>query len=870
MSMAPAALGRGLVLLPGGAVPAGWEDVPRLRVEGEDAAGPLHEAWSRRRPVVVELAVDPAELKQPQTDSRPPYELGPGFEFGRERLHFLVWANTYDCRSGEPVWWHGVRASRLGAEMGGPADVVLPDGTPAWCDGGPRQTLPGLEHAVVHRDSIDAGRLTVARDRPPAAALAPDQLAAVSHPGGPARIIAPAGSGKTRVLTERLSHLLADRNHEPDLLTAVAYNVKAADELRERTTGLRPTIRTLNSLGLFICQLPGSVQRNGGSVRVVEEREARNIVQSLVKIPRRANADPVAPYLEALSAIRLGLLDPVAAENRFPDASGISVAFDAYRAKLAAQGAVDFDEQIYRAVELLLTDPEIRARARAGCRTLLVDEFQDLTPAHVLLLRLLAGPPASVFGVGDDDQVIYGYAGADPGFLIDFERWFPGAATYDLRVNYRCPPTVVRGAQTLLGYNRRRLPKDVSPAPGRAEEDGALDVRPVPVDDLTVAARDQVAAWLGAGVAAEDIAVLTRVNAVLLPIQVLLQQSGIACHRAVGTELLGRTGIASALAYLRIGLAPADIAREDVASTVRRPSRKIARNVLEIMGRRPRTSVADLHSLGDWLSGDDAERVHTYAEDLELVAKATQGNGATTAGVFDVIRRRIGLDRAMSALDASRGSADRSAHGDDLWALEQLATLHPDPAGFEPWLRTALAGQAPEGPCVHLSTVHKVKGREWPYVVVFGASVDLFPHRLAEDVEEERRVFHVAITRASRAVVVLGDAAAPSPFLAELAGTAEKPAVRETVAPPPKVRTRTEVPAAGESPAFDALRAWRTGIARRDKVPPYVVMSDAHLKGIAERKPSTLRELAACPGIGPLKLERYGEDILAVIEKGSG
>ena len=852
------ALGRSVVVAPGAEAPAGWEDAPRIRVEDDSAAGPLHEAWSQRRPVVVELAIDAGELKRPETDARPPYELGPGFEFTRERVHFLVWANTYDARSGEPVWWHGVRAGRLGAEVGGPADVILPDGTPVWCDGGPRVNLDSAHWEVVHRDSIDAGRLTVARDRPPAATLAPDQLAAVAHAGGPARIIAPAGSGKTRVLTERLRHLLADRNHEPDLLTAVAYNVKAAEELRERTAGLRPTIRTLNSLGLSICQM-------AGPVKVVDERECRNIVQSLVKIPRKANADPVAPYLEALSAIRLGLLDPEAAETRFPDAAGISVAFDAYRAALAKRGAVDFDEQIYRAAELLLTDPDIRARARAGCRTLLVDEFQDLTPAHVLLIRLLAGPAASVFGVGDDDQVIYGYAGADPGFLIDFGKWFPGAATYDLQVNYRCPPAVVAGAQTLLGYNRRRIPKTVSPAPGRADEAGALITQPVAVDDLTRAARDRVVAWLDHDVEPEEVAVLARVNAVLLPIQVLLAQSGIPCTRAVGTELLGRTGIAAALAYLRIGVAPADISREDVAATVRRPSRKIARNVLEMMGRRPRTSIADLRSLGDWLSGDDSERVHTYATDLELVAKAVSHPAATTAKVFDVVRRGVGLDRAMNALDNSRGSADRSAHGDDLWALEQLAALHPDPAGFEPWLRNALTAHPDDGrACVHLSTVHKVKGREWPNVIVFGASVDLFPHRLADDVEEERRVFHVALTRAARTVVVLGDAAAPSPFLAELAGTAEKPAVKEP--PAPKVRARTETPAAGESPLWDALKEWRTGIARRDKVPPYVVMSDAHLKGIAERKPATLGELAACPGIGPLKLERYGEDILAVIE----
>ena len=858
--MSGPALGRGLVIPPGGQAPAGWAGVPRIRVDDEAACGPLHDAWSARRPVVVELGIDAGDLKAPETELRPPYEVGPGFEFGRERLHFLVWANSYDGRSGEPVWWHGVRAGRLGAEPGGPADVVLPDGTPAWCDGGPRTALAGFTEAVVHRDSIDAGRLTVAGRRQPAAALAPDQLAAVAHPGGPARIIAPAGSGKTRVLTERLRHLLADRNHEPDLLTAVAYNVKAADELRERTHGLRPTIRTLNSLGLFICQM-------AGGVKVIEEREVRNIVQSLVKIPRKANADPVAPYLEALSAIRLGLVHPLAAETRFPDAAGVSMAFDAYRAALAARGAVDFDEQIYRAVELLLTDPDVRSRAGAGCRTLLVDEFQDLAPAHVLLLRLLAGPAGSVFGVGDDDQVIYGYAGADPGFLIDFGRWFPGAATYDLRVNYRCPPAIVRGAQTLLGYNKRRLAKEVSAAPGRADDAGALVVQPVPVDDLTRAARDRVVAWLDHDVEPDDIAVLARVNAVLLPIQVLLAQSGIPCNRAVGTELLGRTGIAAALAYLRIGLAPGDIARDDVAATVRRPSRKIARNVLEMMGRRPRTSVADLRSLGDWLSGDDAERVHVYANDLELVAQAVSGAGATTAGVFDLIRRKVGLDRAMNALDTSRGSADRSAHGDDLWALEQLATLHPDPGGFEPWLRSALAAprdDGDDGPCVHLSTVHKVKGREWPNVVVFGASADLFPHRLADDVEEERRVFHVAITRASRCAVVLGDEAAPSPFLAELAGTAPVAAVREPA--PAKVRARTEIPAAGESPAFDALRAWRTEIARRDKVPPYVVMSDAHLKGIAERRPTTLGELAACPGIGPLKLERYGEDILGLIE----
>ncbi|MBA3267487.1 MAG: ATP-dependent helicase, partial [Acidimicrobiia bacterium] len=778
----PDALGRGLVVGPGGEAPPGWEGVDRVVVdaaamdEPTDAVARLHDAWARRRRVVVELAVDADVLRQPESERRPPYVVGPAHELSRERLQFLVWANTYDGRrpDKEPVWWHAVRAARLagGDPPAGPTDLILADGGPAWCDGGPRQPLP-VSETVVHRDSIDSGLLTPGRDQAPSVELAADQMAAVSHPGGPARIIAPAGSGKTRVLTARLRHLVADRGHEPELLTAVAYNVKAADELRERTTPLRPTIRTLNSLGLSICSM-------ASNPRVIEEREARGLVERVVKVRHRTNADPLAPYLDALSLIRLGLVEPAEAEARIPDATGVAEAFPTYRALLAERNLVDFDEQIYRAVCICLADPRVRARARATTKTLLVDEFQDLTPAHVLLLRLLAGPAASVFGVGDDDQVIYGYAGADPGFLIDFDRYFPGAASYDLTVNYRCPPAVVAGAGRLLGYNRRRLAKHIAPAPGRSEAPDALDLQRV--GDLSAAAREQVRAWTDGGTAADDIAVLARVNSVLLPIQVLLTEAGVPCTRAVGAEVLSRTGSAAALAYLRMGLSPDDIAGADVTATVRRPPRRIARNVLTMMTKRPRTSVGELERLGEWLSGDDSERVAGYVDDIALLSDAVASGD--TASVLGVIRTRVGLDSALDALDSSRGAVDRSAHGDDLWALEQVAALHPDPATFEDWLRSMIAATAGEG--VQLSTVHKVKGREWPRVIVFAASEGLFPHRLSDDVEEERRIFHVAVTRARTSAVVLADARAPSPFLDELMGVAAAPAV----APPRAVAER--------------------------------------------------------------------------------
>ena len=274
------------------------------------------------------------------------------------------------------------------------------------------------------------------------------QRDAVLSPGGPLAVLAPAGSGKTRVLTERLRHLHRDRGYERAGTLAVAYNKQAQLEMEGRTTDFGPRVRTLNSLGLGVL-----ADHRGGSPPVLDEREVRRIVERLVpgKRPRRSNTDPIGPYVEGLSLVRLGLVDPDVVEASRDDVPGLGELFPRYRAELARQGAIDFDEQIYSAIATLLGDGEFRRAMQRWCRHLLVDEFQDLTPAHVLLIRLLSLPGLDVFGVGDDDQCIYGHAGADPGFLIDYGELFPGAAAHALRVNYRCPVAVVSGAATLLG-----------------------------------------------------------------------------------------------------------------------------------------------------------------------------------------------------------------------------------------------------------------------------------------------------------------------------------------------------------------------------------------------------------------------------------
>lgn len=879
----PAALGRGLVVGADGSVPTPWAEAPVVHIGPAVLADPgptvasLHASWATRRPVVVELAVDPARFREPEAWPVEPWTLAPEHEPWLDRLHFLVWANTYDGRSGELRWWWAAKAGRIGARPtpDGPADVLLPDGRPAWIDGGPRTCfapadLGGAGEAegavVVHGDSIELGLLTVVPEPvAPVADLAADQLAAVGHGVGPARVIAPAGSGKTRVLTERLRHLHRDRAYERGAVLAVAYNVKARDEMMERTTDVQPRVHTLNGLAYRLL-----ADHRGSSPPVIEEREVRRILDKLAPSRRpRANTDPIGPYLEALTTVRLGLRDPDEVELERGDVPGLGIMFAPYRDELRRKGVVDFDEQVYAAVEVLLHDGPFRRRAQGGHRHLLVDELQDLTPAHVLLVRLLAAPALDVFGVGDDDQCIYEHAGADPRFLIDYARLFPGAADHPLHVNYRCPERVVASATTLLSYNHRRVGKEIQAGPRADPAPDALRVRLDPPEAGATALVDEVQGWLAEpGVETAQVAVLARVSSLLLAPHVALAAAGVPVASVLTPDVLGRTGIRAALAYLRLATSPSSLAPDDLAEVYRRPSRGLPNWITKWF--RSGLDVAGLSAIAARL--DDArvaDKVEQLADDVAAVVDAARGG--TTRDVLRTVKDGIGLGEAMELLDRSKGG-EGSSQLDDLEGLLQVADLHPDPAGFEPWLRSVFRRERSDAG-VTLSTVHRVKGREWDRVVVFGATAGVLPHRLALDVEGERRVLHVAITRARHRVAVLGDSSRPSPFLGELDGSAPRqpfraapaPVSARTVGPVPRADPRAQLTEAAQEAVYDALVAWRRATAADIAKPAYVVLSNATIAAIAVRRPTTLVDLARVPGIGPAKLELYGDELLALL-----
>jgi DNA helicase-2/ATP-dependent DNA helicase PcrA len=846
-------------------MPPGLDGPTRVVVDHAVLAEPaavvesLHRDWVRRHPVLIELAVDQRALAEPIVERRPPFDLGGRFDLARERLHFLVWANTYDCRTGEPVWWHArkaVAATEV-ATRRGPADVALPDGTAAWIDAGPRQPLPDIGHPVIHRETVEWGGLTTV-PQPTAVVgdLAPDQLGAVSHLAGPARVIAPAGSGKTRTLIARIRHLVDSVGVEPDLITVVAYNNRAAAELRSRLGPSDVSVRTIHSLGWWI------LRRHRPSLTLLTERDVRSLVGPLAPVGPRTNQDPLAAYIEALAEVRVALRSPQTVEQSRDDVPGFADLYPEYRRRLAARGAADFDEQVFGAIEALLADPALRRSAQASCRHLLVDEFQDLTPAYLLLLRLVASPGLTVFGVGDDDQVIYGYAGADPGFLIDFDHLFPGAGHHPLEVNYRSPTPVVAAATNLLSRNRRRVSKEIRPPDGRHDSEDRLLVRTVLSAELGVSAAAEITSWLEGGVEPVQMAVLCRVNDGLLPAQAALAEIGVPYQSTVDAAVLQRTGMRAALAYLRLALRSDAMARTDLLEAVKRPWRGLNQVAVNILQRQRTWQIDELWDLTDSLDARKAAKWDEFVAQLDRLAKIAAG-GAPTQKLLAMVRRDAGLDQATALLDASRSSADRAGHGDDLDALEQVAALHPDSATFEEWL-TDLLGRSGDPKGVTLSSIHRVKGMEWERVLVFRADRGLMPHRLSDDVEEERRVFHVAITRGIQAVTILADADRPSQFLDEMAHPGSPPPA-EAEPPLPSAPPVSTVSTPEEEDLLVRLKDWRRETAAARHWPAYLVLPDKTLEAIAVRRPATMADLSGCPGIGPIKLELYGEQLLELV-----
>ena len=376
-------LGRGVVVGRAQDAPAEWSGCPRVVVGEAELGEPgsvvqiLQATWMERLPVVIELMAEPSSLRAPERSSSPVYSLSPRFEFTRERLQFLVWANNYDARSGEPVWWHGRKAARRFADQGvceaGPADIVLSDGTPAlrrrWTVRPPTGVAGGIGSSIAgtrrRGRSSTVGQLPAGRrpGRRPAGRREP-------RVGG-ARVIAPAVRARRGFSPSASATSSETAGRSPSTVTALAFNTKAADEMRERCADSRsrpgPHIRTLNSVG------PVDLQRVRRAGTTPGPRGASRCEISSSGSSRSADSPTPTPSSPTSTRSRPFGWDsrsPAAVEESIPDASGLAAGLrHATGRRWLEAGAVDFDEQIYRAIEILLTDPDARSAAQAPLPT---------------------------------------------------------------------------------------------------------------------------------------------------------------------------------------------------------------------------------------------------------------------------------------------------------------------------------------------------------------------------------------------------------------------------------------------------------------------------------------------------------------------
>lgn len=671
-----------------------------------------------------------------------------------------------------------------------------------------------------------------------------DQRAAATAPRGPVAIIAGAGTGKTRTITYRIAHLIDHGFATTNSVLALTYTSRAAGEMRDRLASMNIAgvqamtfhAAARRQLRYFWPQIAGDVKwKLLDSAFPVVARAARSVTNAPSK-------DTIRDLLNEIEWAKSSLLgaDGYAAYvdsiDRTPPLPAEQVA-EVYRRyeqlKTSDEGMhLDFSDLLLHVAGAMENAPAVAEEFRQRYRTFVVDEYQDVTPLQQRVLEGWLGDRDDLTVVGDANQTIYSFTGATPQYLLDFSRHFPNAHVVKLQRDYRSTPQVTTLANQVIGAAKGRI------AGTRLELQGMREPGPEPIfrefESDPAEAREiagQILTLLDQGVPAKEIAVLYRINAQSAVLEQALADAGIAYQVRGGTSFFENRVIVDAMQQLIRANLQNDLPPDPVA---------IARAALAPLG----------YSTQEPDGAQERERWQLLRALVDLVEDIVQLRNTDSLEVVLGELRRRAADKQPPAVDS-----------------------------------------------VTLVTLHAAKGLEWDAVFLAGLTEGLLPFRYAidagdEQIEEERRLFYVGITRARKHLALswaparqeggrasrkrtrfldglVAQSTREEPSAARVRKTKKCRVCREALTTPGEkvVGRHAECESPGNEDLFGQLRGWRARVAREEQVPAYIIFSDATLQAISEALPTTVDELYAISGIGQKKAELFGQDLLDIVRQ---
>lgn len=587
--------------------------------------------------------------------------------------------------------------------------------------------------------------------------LNPRQREAVTYCDGPQVVLAGAGSGKTKVLTTKIAYLIQEKNVRPWRILALTFTNKAAREMRGRAEAMMGgnlqglELSTFHAYGLrFLHRYPDAMRKAGHAYPFVifDRNDTKAVVKRAIA---DLNIDPrqmdVSSALELISEAKTKS-NPVSGEPKINERW--RSLYDAYQNSLKAQGALDFDDLMVLPLRMLAGNKEVLEAERGRYDWILVDEYQDVNHPQYLLLRILVDAGRRIMVVGDPDQSIYGWRGAEMSMILNFERDFKGAKTTVLDQNYRSTGNILDGANGVIKNNDDRHPKDLWTASERGK---LIQVRRSCMDS-------QESEWIAKkidelhddGYHYGEIAILYRMNVLSRGMEQALLERSVPYRVIRGVAFYERAEVKDALSMLRLAVNPHDAVSLGRVGNI--PVRGLGKKSLELLGEK-------IAAMGD-LPADDIWK-KTEADGGGMKGKQGAGAKALATCMLAVLACRYSISDALHAVVETNGYENylRDEYPDD-WEeraenVMELLSIVPPESGLEQALTeipliTDQDSTEEQEDAVNMLTLHAAKGLEFPIVFLIGLEEGIFPGARAVagegDISEERRLCYVGMTRA--------------------------------------------------------------------------------------------------------------------------